>query len=115
MKVVTKTNDKEKNGTHVQFSLTKSSEDCQTLQNFDEKQYFQYWILCLVVFNWKSRKQRLLVEALYQGLQTFLSDGHINYYTTFGGPGILRNVIVSGYVTFCQIKRFFVNILCFHY
>jgi len=31
------------------FSLTKSSQDRQTLQKRCEKQYCQYWILCLVV------------------------------------------------------------------
>jgi len=38
------------------------------------------------------------------GVQTFLSEGHINYYTTVRGPEILRHVIVSGYVAFCQIN-----------
>jgi len=44
-----------------------------------------------------------------RGLQTFLSKGHISYYTTVRGPEILRNVIVSGYLTFRQINKFFVN------
>jgi len=35
-------------------------------------------------------------------------------YTTVRGPDILRNMIVSGYVTFCQINKLFVNILFFH-
>jgi len=30
-------------------------------------------------------------------------------YTKVRGPDILRNGIVSGYVTFYQIKKFFVN------
>jgi len=30
-----------------------------------------------------------------RGLQTFLSEGHISYYTTVRGPEILRTVIVS--------------------
>jgi len=30
----------------------------------------------------------------------------ISYYTTVRGSDILRNVIVSGYVTFFQIKKF---------
>jgi len=34
----------------LNFSLTKSSQDRQTLQNSDEKQDCQYWILRLVVF-----------------------------------------------------------------
>jgi len=36
-----------------------------------------------------------LYHWLKQGLQTFLSEGHISYYTTVRGLGILRNVIVS--------------------
>jgi len=51
---------------------------------------------------------------LDQGSPIFLSEGRISYYTTFGRPDILRNVIVSGYVAFYQINKFFVNI-CFHY
>jgi len=44
-----------------------------------------------------------------QGLQTFLSEGRINYYTKVRGPNILRIGIVSGCITFYQIKKFFVN------
>jgi len=42
---------------------------------------------------------------LEHGLQTFLPEGHISYYTAVRGSDILRNVIVSGYVTFYQIKH----------
>ena len=42
---------------------------------------------------------------LKQGLQTYLSEGHISYYRTYRGPGVLRNVIVLGYVTFYQINK----------
>jgi len=55
------------------------------------------------------------LEALYglaQGLQTFLSENH---YTTVRGPDILRNRIVSGYVTFYETNEFFVNTLFFDY
>jgi len=48
--------------------LTKSSqqrEDRQTLQNSDEMQYCQDYILRLVVTKWTARKERLLVEGLY--------------------------------------------------
>jgi len=31
-----------------------------------------------------------------KGLQTFLSKGHVSYYTTVWGSDILRSVIVSG-------------------
>jgi len=36
-----------------------------------------------------------------------LSEGRTNHYTTDRGLGILRDVIV----TFCQINKFFVNII----
>jgi len=39
-----------------------------------------------------------------QGLHTFLSEGNISFHTTVRGPDFLRNVIVSGYVTFYQIN-----------
>jgi len=44
------------------------------------------------------------------GLQTFLSEGHISYYTTVRGPDILHDVIVSGFVTFYQINEFFLKL-----
>ena len=43
-----------------------------------------------------------------KGLQTFLSEGHISYYRPYRGPGVLRNVIVLGYVSFCQINKILV-------
>jgi len=57
--------------------------------------------------------KHLVVVCLVQGLQTFLSGDHIRYYTTVRGQDILRNVIVSGYIAFHQINKFFVNIVCF--
>ena len=39
-------------------------QDRYTLQNSDQKQYCQYWMLRLVVVNKIATKQRLLVEAL---------------------------------------------------
>jgi len=39
----------------------------------------------------------------------FLSEGHTSYYTAVQGWKILCNVIVSGYVTFYQIRKCFVN------
>ena len=51
-----------------------------------------------------------IVLVLYtRALQTSLSEGHISYYTTVREPGIFRNVVVSGYVTFYQINKNFVN------
>jgi len=47
------------------------------------------------------------IILLEQGPQTFLSEGHTSCYTTFRGPDILRNVVVSGYVTFYQINAYF--------
>ena len=38
--------------------------------------------------------------------QTFLTEGHISYYKAVRWPDILRNVIVSRYVAFYQIKTF---------
>jgi len=54
-------------------------------------------------------------DALDEGLQTFLCDGHISCYTKVQGSNILCNVIVSGYVAFHQVNKLFVNILFFHY
>jgi len=55
---------KKKTVLDVQFPLTKklaTTQDRQILQNYDEKQDCQFWILRLVVFYQISRKQRLLV------------------------------------------------------
>jgi len=56
-----------------------------------------------------------LLKVYISGLQTFLSDGHISYYTTVRGSDSIRSVIVSGCVTFCQIQKIFVNVSFFHY
>jgi len=48
------------------------------------------------------------------GLQTFLSEGHISNYITVRWPDILRNVIDSECLRFCQINKFFVNTFFFH-
>jgi len=42
---------------------------------------------------------------LQQGLQTFLPEGHIGYYTLVRGLGFSRKVIASGYVKFFQINK----------
>ena len=66
MKAVTKKMKKQKRYLiDVQFSTDKklaTTQDRQTLQNSDEKQYCQYWILGLVVLNQISCKQSLLVK-----------------------------------------------------
>jgi len=46
------------------------------------------------------------------GLQAFLSNDHIIYFTTVREPDISRNVIVSGYVTFYRINKSFAK-YCF--
>jgi len=59
---------------------------------------------------------RLLLSVRFfytRGLQTFLSEGHISYYRTYRGPGILRNVIVLGHVTICQINK--ILVIFFHH
>ena len=40
----------------------------------------------------------------------FLSESYKSYYTTIRGPDIIRNVTVSGCVTFYQISKCFVNV-----
>jgi len=66
-------------------------------------------------FTAKTNGLVVRLRTLEQGLQTFLSEGHISCRTTIRGLDILRNVIVSGYITFYQINKCFVNILFFHY
>jgi len=59
----------------------------------------------------------LLVYPIHidQGSPNLLGEGHISYCTAVRRPDILRNVIFLRYVTFYQIKTFFLNILFFHY
>jgi len=52
-------------------------------------------------------------HTLTQGSPTSVPEDHMSHYTTVQGVDVLRNVIVSWYVTFYQINKFFVNILCF--
>ena len=56
----------------------------------------------------------LATWAYSRVLQTYLSKGHISYYTTVRGPDILRNAFISGYITFCQIIKSFVYLFFFH-
>jgi len=49
------------------------------------------------------------IWSRFWDLQTFLSKGH----TAVRGTHILRNVIVSGYVTFYQINKFFLKVFFF--
>ena len=51
------------------------------------------------------------IILFHKGSTSFLCDGHISYYQTVRGTDTLRNVIVSGYVTFYQINIFFVNFI----
>ena len=52
------------------------------------------------------------VSKIYKFL---ISRSHKLLHKTVRGPDILLNVIASGYVTFSQINKFFVNVLFFHY
>jgi len=67
--MVTRNELKRKNSTYLIFKLPDkklaTTQDSQAMQNSDEKQYCQYWMLRLVVINRIARKQRLLVETLY--------------------------------------------------
>ena len=56
--------------------------------------------LCSYACGWKSK---LYIKSL----QTFLTEDHISHYTSVRWPDILRNVIISGYVTFYQISKFY--------
>ena len=56
----------------------------------------------------------LLLFIVYNRDLNFLQDGHTSYYTKVQGPDILRNVTVSGYVTFWQINKFFVNMFFYN-
>ena len=100
------------------FSLTKSSQQHKTARHYKTPMKSNIVSIEFYVWLFLTRlpaNRDCLLKLYIRGLQTFLSDGHISYYTIARRPGILRNVIVSGYVTFCQIKKFFVNILFFHY
>ena len=63
----------------------------------------------------KANGKTLAPFAYIKGPPNLLSEGHISYYTTVRGPDILRNVVVSEYVTFYQINKRFVNNPFFHY
>jgi len=115
-----KKNEKERNGSLLKynFSLTKSSQErktarhCKTPMKINFVSIESYVWLFLIRF---PPNRDCLLKLCIRGLQTFLSDGQINYYTTVRGLGISCNVIVSGYFTFCQIKKFFVNMLFFYW
>jgi len=68
--------------------------------------FIMYYCLSVVI-NSTSNSWFLIVYN--KSLQTFLSEGHVSYYTAVGLPDILCNVIVSGYVTFDQIDKHFRN------
>jgi len=79
-------------------------------QNFRSKDDFQHFCKQLYlyfcfgsthVFYYAANKR----SVLNRGFQMFSSEGHISYYTKVRGSDILRNVIVSGYVTFYQVKK----------
>ena len=51
------------------------------------------------------------IILFHQGSPSFLCDGHISCYQTVRVSDTLRNVIVSGYVTFYKFNIFFVNFI----
>ena len=55
----------------------------------------------------------LALQLQIRGLQRFLSEGHIRYYTLVRGPDFLRRVIVSGKVAFHQFTNFQLSIYYF--
>ena len=57
----------------------------------------------------------LKIITLRQRSPNCFVRGHINYYTTVRGPNILGDVKVSGYVTFYQINKYFVDVVVFRY
>jgi len=65
--------------------------------------------VCTVYTEWY---QLLRVNQMKE-LIVVLPEGHITYCTTFREPDILRNVIISGYVTFYQMNKCFANIFVF--
>jgi len=72
MKVFTKKEWKKRYLIDVQFSTDKklaTMQDSQTLQNSDEKQYCQYWILRLVVFT-RFRANRDCLLKLYMSVKS---------------------------------------------
>jgi len=66
---------------------------------------------------WKKHAivQPLNVDGLVQDSQRFCQRPNKQCGRTIPGPDNLRNVIVTGYVTFYQINKFFVKILFFNY
>ena len=56
----------------------------------------------------QTNKQLYAHGGFTGGIAKLFPEDHISYYTTFRGPDILRNVIVSGYVAFYQINKFFI-------
>jgi len=82
-------------------------------QNFGSKDNFHhfckqlYLFFCFGsahVFHYAANER----SVLNRGPQTFSAEGHTSYYTAVRRSDILRNVIVSGYVTFYQIKKLFI-------
>jgi len=63
----------------------------------------------------KTDKSTFGSDALDQGHQTFLCDGHISCYTKVHRSDILRNVMFRDMLYSNQINKFFVNILLFLY
>jgi len=95
----------------VQFSLTKSSQQRKTLQNSDDKQFCQYWILCWLFLTRFPANRDCLLKFYIRGFQTFLSDCHMSYYITVRGQGILRNVIFLGICYILTNRKYIIFII----
>ena len=78
----------------------------RTISNIFVGSYACIFVLVQVMLFYYATNKRSLKN---RDFQTFWSEDHISYYTTVRGSDILRNVIVSVYVIFYQIKKFFVN------
>ena len=66
-----------------------------------------------ISLTWKKTKQSDWRLMHRRGLQTFLSEGCISYYTKDRGPCIFRNEVVSGWVT--SSNTFFAIYIIFHF
>jgi len=102
--------------TDIQFFADKELATTQDLRHY--KSPMKSNIVSIGSYVWLfltrfSANRHCLLKLCIRGLQTFFPTA--TQCTTLRGSGILRNVIFSWYVRFCQMKKFFVNTLFFHY
>jgi len=100
-----KKNEKKRDSSDVQFSTDKklaTTQDRQTVQNSDEKQYCQYWILGLVVFTGFPAKRDCLLK-LYMLVKSARTVSRELYWekrvyialTSYGYLRVLRQYFAS--------------------